>query len=302
MTPHQALSRVPLNALRAAEAVARHGALGGAAAELGVTPGAVSQQVARAEAGLGRRLFLRGPGGMTPDPAAAEILARLSAGIAELARAVDLTRRDRDHALTVSAAPIFAARWLIWRLPEFSAAHPGIRVRIDSAVALSDPGTGDVDLAIRVGRGPYPGVRAERLFGHRFTPVCSAEWAARIATPADLAHVPIIRDTQSMFGWRDWLAPTGLSEDMLGEGPEFSDAALCFDAAMSGAGVFLAFEVLAVDALARGQIAQPLPDWRGSGMSYWLISSADRAPGPAERRFGSWLRGALEASGFVAES
>lgn len=294
----QELNRVPLRALRAVEAVARCGTIAAAAEELRVTPGAVSQQVARAEATLGLALFDRGPRGMTPTPRAAEVCRLLGAGFAQIAAAVARTEVARDEILTISVAPIFAARWLIWRLPRFSAAHPGLRVRLDAELGLVEPGRSDVDLCIRVGRGGWPRVRAERLVPQVIFPVCSPEVAERIRAPADLAGVPIIREPHPMFGWDDWLGPEGQSEAILGDGPVFSDAALCLDAAISGAGVFLTFESVAADPLAHGRIVAPLPGRRATANSYWLVTAADRSLSAPARRFRDWLKDEIAAAGL----
>ncbi|MWB76457.1 LysR family transcriptional regulator [Pseudooceanicola sp. 216_PA32_1] len=292
------LRRTHLNGLRAAEAVARLGTLAAAARELGVSPGAVSQQVTRCEASLGRILFDRRPGGMVPVPGSQETFRLLREGFGQLSAAVELTQRDRSQVLTVSVAPIFAARWLIWRLPDFTRAHPELRIRIDSSIGLVDPNAGDIDFAIRIGRGGYRGVRSERLLDQLVTPVCSADWARRLHQPRDLAHVPIIREPSPMFGWDAWLGPEGLSEDLLGDGPEFNEASLCLDAAMAGEGVFLAFETLCRDALDRGQIVAPFGRFHPTGLSYWLVSAQERSLSQPQRLFRGWLMGALEGSGM----
>jgi len=292
------LNRIPLNGLRAVEAVARLGALSAAARELGVSPGAVSQQVARAEAALDRRLFDRRPGGMVPVAGTEDVFRRLHDGFAALSAAVEMTRRDRAHVLTVSVAPIFAARWLIWRLPAFTRAHPDIRVRLDSDFALADPNAGDVDFAIRIGPGGYPGVTCERLFDQLVVPVCNAYWAARIDTPADIARVPIIREPGAMFPWDVWLRPEGLDRSILGDGPEFNEASLCLDAAMAGEGLFLGFETLCRDSLDRGQIIAPVPRFHRAGFSYWLISARDRSLSAPQRLFRAWLREAIAEAGL----
>lgn len=292
------LRRTHLNGLRAVEAVARLGSLSAAAAELDVSPGAISQQVARCEASLGRTLFDRRPGGMVPVAGMQDVFRRLTEGFGHLAAAVDLTQRDRSQVLTVSVAPIFAARWLIWRLPDFTRAHPDLRVRIDSSVGLVDPNVGDVDFAIRIGRGGYPGVECEWLLDQLVSPVCSAAWAEKLQSPADLAHVPIIREPRAMFGWDTWLDPEGLPHDLPGDGPEFSEASLCLDAAMAGAGVFLAFETLCRDSLDRGQIVAPFRRFHPTGLSYWLISARDRSLSGPQRQFRTWLKTVLAASGL----
>ena len=292
------LNGAPLNGLRAAEAVARLGSLSAAGAELGVSPGAVSQQIARLEGALGRKLLDRRPGGMVPLPGTEDIFARLRDGFGDLSAAVEMTRRDRSAVLTVSVAPIFAARWLIWRLPDFTAANPDIRVRLDSDLNLADPNAGDIDFAIRIGAGNYPGVTSEKLLDQLVVPVCSRAWADRIRRPVDLGQVPIIRDVRAMFGWDAWLRPEGLAPDILGDGPDFNEASLGLDAAMAGQGVLLAFETLCHDALERGQIFAPIPRFHPTGLSYWLVSARDRSLSVPQRKFRAWLSAAIAGSGM----
>lgn len=292
------LNRLPLQSLRAVEAVARLGSLRAAALDMGVTPGAVSQQVIRAERILGRPLFDRTAAGMVPNAPSGEVLALLRRGFADLAAAVARAAPGCQDCLTVSVAPILAARWLIWRLPRFRAAHPAIRVRIDAELGLVSPGWGEVDLCVRVGRGGWPGVRAERLAPQVIFPVCAPEIAARIGDHADLARVPIVRETRANFGWEDWLGPEGRPEVAPGDGPLFSDAQLCLDAAISGEGVFLAFESLAVDPLARGLLAEPFGGRHATENAYWLVTPAEGSVRRPVRAFADWLRAEFAAAGL----
>ncbi len=294
----QNLNRHHLNGLRAVEAAARLGSLSAAAEELAVTVGAVSQQVARAEAALGLALLVRSRRGTEPTEAGAAVCALLSEGFGRISAAVARAEARRTGGLTISVAPILAARWLIWQLPGFSAAHPGLKVRLDADLKLTVPGRDDVDYAIRVGKGPWPGVKAEHLFDQLIVPVCSPAVAQHLATPAALAGVPVIREPTPGYAWDDWLGPEGLSEDILGDGPVFSDASLCLDAAVAGLGVFLAFEVVAAHALAQGSVVAPFPRWRQSGHGYWLISAPDQAPTPNQAAFRRWLTGRIAEEGF----
>ncbi|MEQ8968268.1 MAG: LysR substrate-binding domain-containing protein [Azospirillaceae bacterium] len=289
------LGRVHLNGLRAVEAVARLGTLARAAAELGVSPGAVSQQVIKTERQLGRALFERRAGGLVPTAAARPVLERLTAGFDELSRAVALATARPSNALTVTVAPVLAAKWLVPRLARFTAAHPALRVRIDASLGIVDLDRDDIDLGIRVGDGGWPGVRAEKLMSHRIFPVAAPALAARLREPADLAHVPIVRDHGTMIAWSTWLAPHGLDESLLGPGPVFSDAALGLDAAIAGQGVLLAWETLAADALADGRLVAPFPGPPvDSGLGYWLVTSATRRPGPRVRAFAAWVKAEME--------
>ncbi len=290
----RALNRIHLNGLRAIEAVGRLGSLRAAADELGVTIGAVSQQILKAEAQLGRALFERHPRGLKPTPLGQEIVDRLTAGFGELAAAVALAERRRDDVLTVSVAPVFAGKWLVWRLHRFNESHPDIRIRIDANVSVVDPNASDVDLCIRVGRGPWPNVTAERLVDQLVFPVCSPGIAQGLRRPGDLAHVPIIREPRSMFSWNVWLGPNGLDEGILGEGPIFSDASLCLDAAIAGQGVFLAWETLAAGALAHDRLVAPFPDRYPTGIAYWFVTPRIVRRPRAVRAFHDWLRAELD--------
>lgn len=290
------LNRIPLNGLRAVEAAGRLGSLRAAADELGVTVGAVSQQVQKTERQLGRPLFDRLPKGLSPTPLGEDVLRRLTAGIAELSAAVALAGGTNDDVLTVSAAPVFAGKWLVWRLNGFSQEHPGVRIRIDATPALVDPTFSDVDVCVRVGRGGWPGVEAEKLADHRVFPVCSPDVAAQLRVPADLAAVPIIRDPDALFDWNAWLGPNGLDADMLGDGPVFSDASICLDAAIAGQGVFLAWDTLANDAIRMGRVVAPFPGRYRTGIAYWFVTGRAGGRSPHVRAFRAWLKKELTAT------
>ena len=120
------LNTIPLSALRTIETIGRTGSLGAAASELGVTPGALSQRLTKAEAALGRPLFLRQPEGLQPTEACQAVLPRLSRAMRDLSGVVGDLSEAADSVLTVSVAPIFASRWLIWRIGQFTALNPHI--------------------------------------------------------------------------------------------------------------------------------------------------------------------------------
>jgi DNA-binding transcriptional LysR family regulator len=287
------LSRFHLTGLRAIEAAGRLGTLRAAADELGVTIGAVSQQILKAEEQLGRPVFERLPKGLKPTPFGQDILKYLSAGFAEISAGLALAERRRDDVLTVSVAPVFASKWLVWRLQRFHEQYPDIRIRIDADVALVDPDTSDVDVCIRVGWGNWPHLKAEKLIDQLIFPVCSPPLAARLRKPADLATAPIIREPTPMFGWNAWLGPNGLDESILGDGPVFSDASLCLDAAVAGQGVFLAWETLAGDAISFGRLSAPFPDRYSTGIAYWFVTSRALPQTRAVSAFHDWLKAEL---------
>lgn len=290
------LLRLHLNGLRAVDAVARHGTVALAAADLGVTPGAVSQHVLRAEHQLGRRLFRRTARGLEAEPDAAAFLGELRAGFRILAAAAEKLNPAQANRLTVSVAPVFATKWLVPRLAGFQQAHPKLQVRIDASVALADLDAGDVDVAIRVGSGRWARTEAVAFARMILFPVCSPDLAARLRTPQDLGRVPAIRDANSLQPWRTWLAAAGLDETALAPGPTFSDAALCLDAAMTGQGVMMAWPTLALDALSFGRVVMPFALQAPGDQSYWFVTSKRRKPSPAARAFCRWVAEELRAS------
>ncbi len=291
------LNQVHLNGLRAVEVAGRLGTLALAAAELGVSLGAVSQQVLKTEQQLGRTLFTRTPKGLVPTPFGAEVLAYLERGFRELTRGVALAQEPKRNLLTVSVAPVFAAKWLVWRLPHFQQAHPDLQVRIDASIELVDLDHSDVDLAIRVGPGNWPDVKAELLLEQRVFPVCAPALADRLRAPRDLADVPIIHDRPTvvfnMFQvrWNTWLALHGMDESMLvTQGPSFSDSALCLDATIAGQGVMLGWHALAGDALARGSLVKPFAEEAETGLGYYLVTSPSRGNDKKIAAFRTWIR------------
>src|SRR6202011_5445358 len=168
-------ARLPsLNGLRAFEAAARHLSFTQAASELNVTQTAISHQIRRLEEELGIRLFIRKNRALALK--ARDYLPGVRAAFNDLRLATDrLLRKDDGHVLTVSTLASLAAKWLLPRLTAFQEAHPGIDVRITTSTGLVDFKSGDVDTAIRYGRGQWPGLRADWLMADELFPVGSPE-------------------------------------------------------------------------------------------------------------------------------
>src|SRR5690606_1674152 len=164
---------IPLNALRAIEIVARRGALAPAAEELGVTAGAVSQHLRRAEERLGIELFARTPQGLKPLPTLTQVLPQLSAGFAQLQDGLAGLTGVNDGVLNVTVGSVFASRWLIWRVHKFSALYPRLEMRLTVTGAMLDLSRPDIDCGIRYGDGIWPGVDASLIGGQDFQPVCA---------------------------------------------------------------------------------------------------------------------------------
>jgi LysR family transcriptional regulator, glycine cleavage system transcriptional activator len=285
----QHLNRFHLNGLRAVETIGRLGTLARAAEELGVSTGAVSQQLLKTERQLGRAIFERMPKGLVPTTFGSRLLTYLERGFRELSGGVALADQPNRTLLTISVAPVFAAKWLVPRLFRFQKAHPDIHVRLDASVDLVDLDHSDVDVALRVGPGKWPNVKAELLIAQNVFPVCAPVISKRLKTIKDISKVPIIRDQNSVIPWALWLALHNLTEDVLGEGPRFSDASLCLDSAIAGQGIMLGWNTLAMDALNDGRLVRPFSGTATTGFGYWLVTSSTRGADRKISAFRRWI-------------
>ena len=290
------LNRVHLNGLRAVETVARLGSLAAAAGELNVSVSAVSQQIKRTEKQLGQALFERTPGGLVPTEFGAAFTARLGAGFRELAQAVAMADEASQCTLVVSVAPAFASKWLLPRLSRHFARHPNVLLRIDASGRLADLDRSDVDVAIRMGDGSWPGGRAELLLAQEIFPVCAPSIAARLHSIEDLAHTCAITDERSMISWDSWFGVAGVEPVTFLKGARFTDPMLCLESAIAGHGVMLAWQLLTADALADGRLVAPFGVRAESGLGYWMVTSATKSESRKVRDFKIWIREEIEAT------
>ena len=195
---------IPLNALHAIEIVARTGALKPAADELGVTIGAVSQHIRRAEARLGVELFERTPQGLRPTGLLDEARPLLAGRVRSLADAMRALQRPGDAVLTLTLGSVFASRWLIRRLPHFTAAHPEIELRHRGDGQADRPGPLRHRLRHSLWRGTLarPALGAARL--SRLLAGRRAGTGGRLKRVSDLGKVPVIDDQATMLSWPHW--------------------------------------------------------------------------------------------------
>ncbi|AZO59186.1 MULTISPECIES: LysR substrate-binding domain-containing protein [unclassified Mesorhizobium] len=290
------LNRVHLNGLRAVETVARVGSLAAAAAELNVSVSAVSQQIKRTEKQLGQALFERTSGGLVTTEFGVVFTARLSAGFRELAQAVALADEATECTLVVSVAPAFASKWLLPRLSRHFARHPNVLLRIDASGRLADLDHSDIDIAIRMGDGAWPGVNAELLLAQEVFPVCVPAIAAKLKSIEDLARTCAITDERAMISWDSWFKAAGVEPVTFQKGARFTDPMLCLESAIAGHGVMLAWQLLTADALADGRLVAPFGVRAESGLGYWMVTSATKSESRKVRDFKAWVREEIEAT------
>jgi len=289
----------PLNALRAFESAARHLNFSRAADELSVTPGAVSQQIQNLEDFVGASLFKRTSRGLLLTDSAQTALPALREAFDRLAEAASLLTAAVDgRRLTLTAPPSFAAKWLVPRLGRFEADHPQVDVWLSADMELVDFASTDVDLAIRYGAGPYPGLEVIRLMRESVLPVMSPELATSnpVSTPADLVRHVLLHDgspvaDESCPDWVMWLAARGVRGLDPNRGPRFNQSSLVIEAAVAGRGVALAKRALAQDDLDAGRlIAPPMGAAMSVDFAYYLVHPKAKGRLPQVKAFVGWIK------------
>ncbi|WP_045770457.1 LysR substrate-binding domain-containing protein [Xanthomonas albilineans] len=279
---------LPLNALRAFEAAARHQNLTRAAAELCVTQAALSHQIKHLEARLGLVLFQRLPRGV----ALTEEGQRLHPVLTEAFDRIAVTLQrfaggSYRETLRVGVVGTFAAGWLLPRLEAFHTAHPDIELRVHTHNNRVDLAGEGLDLAIRFGDGDWQGQCATPILDAPFAPVCAPALAHTLRTPADLATTTLLRSYR-LDEWPRWLHAAGAAEVQAG-GP-ICDASLTLASiAAAGHGVALLPLRLFAQDLAAGRLLCPFPIHIDLGR-YWLTRLRSRAESDAARRLRDWLR------------
>src|SRR5260370_41949177 len=254
----------PLHALRAFEAAARHLSFANAAAELNLTPSAISHQIRHLEESLGRRLFERRPRGLELTPLGQVYFPLVRNAFEQLAQATALiggAAPERSNVLTISCMPSFAMVWLIPRLPAFQAAHPAIEVRLDTSSRFVDFAGDGIDVGIRFGTGQWPGVAAEFLFSETLFPICAPALIAAkggLTKPDDLARFPLIHIMPYIDDWRLWLTAAGATGVDPERGSRFDHNLAAYKAAEEGLGVAIGRGRLLAGPLASGRLVPPL--------------------------------------------
>jgi LysR family transcriptional regulator, glycine cleavage system transcriptional activator len=298
--PDEPVRRLPpLAALRAFEAAARHESFKRAAAELGVTPTAISHQIRLLEETLGLALFERQPRRVVLTPAGRLLFPVLRDGFDGFAAAVGaLSVKRRRSAVTLSATTAFTAHWLVPRVAAFNAANPGMDLRLHASDEVVDLTDSAIDAAIRYGRGGYGGLVAEELLCDSYAPVCSPRLAVR--TPEDLRRHRLIhfewrRVEDDTPTWQRWLERAGMTGLDDATALTFSDEGHAIQAAVAGHGVALLSRVLVAAELARGALVEPFGPAL-DGYRYFLVYPQEPKRAVKIAALRAWIHAALEES------
>jgi len=292
---------ISMTALRAFAEAGRSGSMKQAAAALGVTPGAVSQQIKQLEDRLGLTLFERhnreirltrdGQRLLQPVDGA---FRQIDAVLASVDRAPASAR-----ALTVTTCASFAANWLVPRLGRFNAAHPEIEVRIETSARLTDLRREGIDIALRHGLGDYPGLASARFITPRLIPVASPALRATIAQARDCLDYPLLQDGDRV-DWDMWFRAQGIEDARARRGASFEDGYLLVRAAVAGQGIALVGNVEAGDDLAAGRLVQVLDLPWPSRFAYYFVTPPETAGDRKIAAFRDWIMTEAEGpAGFT---
>jgi LysR family glycine cleavage system transcriptional activator len=283
----------PLSAVRVFEAAARHQNFTQAAAELGMTQAAVSYQIRLLEERLGAPLFARIKGRVSLTEAGRRIAPLVATAFETLEDAFSGLVAEDQALLSISTAQTLATTWLAPRLGAFQVRHPDLAVRLSTDNRLIDFSTGEFHAAIRVGRGDWPGLRCHFLFRLSFSPICSAEFAARhrLDRPERLLDLQRLSATDQW--WDDWFAEAGV--EARGRGPDpglvLDNQVMEANAAFAGAGIALMTPMFWRAELAAGRLVQPFPHVHVTANSHWLVYPEGRRNQPKIAAFRDWLLG-----------
>ena len=286
----------PANGLVVFEAAARHLNFTRAAAELSVTQAAVSRQIQGLEAHLGVILFHRGHRSLKLTRDGARLHKAVTMGLEHIAdTAAEIGRVRNPWEVTVSSSVTFASYWLMSRVAKFRAAHPEVELRLVASAPVSDLVSAGIDLAVRYGRGAWPGTEAIHLLDNEIFPVCAPSYLngrPPLGAPAELLGetlLHLVEYDRNWVTWESWLRAFGVEQAPAGRGLEFDNYLLLIQAALDGQGIALGGARLAEDFLARGALVRPVEATLGSERAFHLVIPAQAPLSPAAALFRDWI-------------
>lgn len=290
--------KVPLNALRVFEAVARHGGFSRAAEELGMTQTAVSYQIKLLEEHIGEQLFLRQPRRIVNTETAERMLPSVSKGFEHLGDAMLAAVQPSSQTLEIHSSPTFASHWLARNLGSFQLAWPGTAVRLLRVSKITDFNRDPADISIRWGVGPWPEHECHLLGRFSYAPMLSPALAASaggITEPRHLLRLPIIGAQQD--SWQTWFASAGVEPPDLSvhKRHNYIEQDLCANAALAGQGVAILNHIYFAEELASGRLIAPFNHHCSDDIGIWLVHPASRRNNPKIKAFREWILAAVSA-------
>ena len=294
MVAAMARPAIPLNALRAFEAAARHQSVKLAALELNVSASAVSHQVRQLEELLGVALFTRDGRGVRLTEDGTALLPKLAGGFSLIEAALDEHHGRRAQGpLRLSVLELFAHWWLLPRLSSYPLARRGFELEIEASQQVVSFDTENVDAAVRIGKGGWPGVECDHLFDE-----CMGVYGL---PDIALETAPIFVSRLRQQEWRDWCAaerpPVSAGVPIV----LVENASLALKAALDGAGLCFAGDRFAERDVLTGRLRRfdeaDAPSARGD---YWLVYPPRARRDPRLQNFRSWLLAQIAAERTAA--
>jgi len=280
-------SDIPLNALRAFEASARHLNFTRAGMELFVSQAAVSQQVRLLEERLGVVLFKRLSRGLEMTDEARLLFSNISEEFHRIEKAYRQFEGGKvREALTISCVGTFALGWLLPKIEDFQQRHPAIELSIqtnNNVVSLAGEG---VDFAIRYGSGNWTLSHNQLLLNAPLTLLCRPETAKRLLIPDDITSETLLRSYR-LEEWENWFTAAGISPFRI-NGPVFDSSRLIIDAVMITGGVALAPDVMFQPEIKQGLLVRPFDIYSGHD-GYWLTWQRARKMTQSMQIFREWI-------------
>jgi LysR family transcriptional regulator, glycine cleavage system transcriptional activator len=285
----------PLSTLPVLEAAARLGSFSAAADELHVTHGAVSHQIRSLEEHLGVSLFLRSGRRVVLTPEGETLARAVRIALGQVTDAVDTIRpAARENRLTISTIPSFAGRWLMPRISNFLSLYPQYVVSVEASYALTDFVTDGVDVGIRFGSPPWPGLNSEWIADDSYYLVCSPKFRrGRLPTQfSQLNTLPLMYTEDGL--WARYFELAGLGKPPKITGVQFNDASLNLQHAIDGEGIALTRKSLVARDVAEGKLARLFDIEIASRSSYYLVCPDGRERQQKIRDLRGWLLGAID--------
>lgn len=293
----------PLNALPCFEAAARHLNFSKAAEELNVTPGAVSRAIKHLEDQLNVLLFERQTRSVRLTAVGESYSRAVRTALEQLAAATaSATARSSETTLNVSTSDGFAGKWLVPRLYRFHRAHGDIDVRVSTTGKLTSFLGDGIDIAIRYGRGNYPGLTSEFLTEEEVFPVCSPKLLKgpnALRRPEDLKRHTLIRDTYPI-DWAAWLTSANVKGVNPHKGLTFDSYTFAVEAAVQGEGVALGRTMLVAADLAAGRLVRPFKHALKAVSSFYVVYPPQAIRQRKVRIFRDWLFSEIGQPGHTA--
>jgi LysR family transcriptional regulator, glycine cleavage system transcriptional activator len=286
---------LPLNALRSFDSAARHLSFAAAAAELGVTPAAISVQVRRLEQWVGAPLFVRGHRSIALSTTGQRLAPQLTLLFVEMERLLSQVADLDATSLQISAMSSFAAKWVAPRLGTFVERHPEIQIRMVASDSRTDFDRDGVDIGLRYADGDYGDLHAELIAPATAFPVCSPALAARFGgDPARLPPRLLLQDESSLVApglptWSTWFAKAGVEAPAEARGPLFGNGHMALSAAIAGQGFALGLSPLVDEDLAAGRLVKPFAAEAESSFGFWFVCRRDRLEEPKIAAFRRWI-------------